>query len=199
MVDKLHIHDFAKVKKIVEQTAQKYWGRNYKVSQYVFGTVEDARQVCWVRLFESKTARQIISEDIGESGGLISIIAKRGMQDYVRSTLGRNGHANNSKACYTTYYMDYYNTGENDIVDLPLADLRVSVEDAVIEKKLYEELMDFINNKLSRQERMVMNYIYKDGQKMKKIGRDLFSVTESRISQIKRKALDKLRKQYEKV
>jgi len=52
----------------------------------VFGSIEDAEQVGWVRMIESKKIKEILQNDeVSNNEGLIVTIAYRGMMDYIRS------------------------------------------------------------------------------------------------------------------
>lgn len=183
------------VSKLLRQTAFKFWKRSYHVSRYVFHSIEDTMQVGWVRLLESKKGCELLSNTEGNAG-LICHIAKRGMQDYVRSVLGREGKDSaKSLKLTTTYYMDYYENDQGDLMDIPIEHATVSIEQQVIEKQIMSELDEFMRKRLSRRDKLIMDYLYREGKTAREITKK-FSMTESRISQIRSKCIDELRSKY---
>ena len=199
MVDKTFLENYPAIDKLVRQTAHVYFRKSYRISKYVFSTVEDAQQVGWVRLLESKRASELMAGDITGSEGLLCKIAQFGMKDYVRTVLGRDGKSNkNYKGkgkLATTYYMDYFNNDDNDTFDLPIASNDPSAEEVLIREQLMNELQGFMENKLSRRDKIIMDYLYKKEMTADEVG-GRFAITESRVSQIRSAALEKLRDKY---
>lgn len=196
MVERLVISNYQGINDLVRQTAFKYWRKSWRVSNYVFASIDDVMQVCWVRLLESKKGRELITQDIEGFQGLICTIAKRGIQDYVRSHLGREGKSSKNDRIFTTYYMDYLESDSGDIVDLPIASATRSIEDELIKKQMLSELNDFMNRKLSRRDKMIMDYLYKNDATAKEVGEKMFNITESRVSQIRTQAIKQLRNKF---
>jgi RNA polymerase sigma factor (sigma-70 family) len=186
-----------KITDLVNVAAKKIFIKHPKfITYHVFGALEDAEQVGWVRVFESKKMKEIIdSDDIDNNAGLIVTILYRGMVDYIRSVAGREGR--NGKASpkqmqilLTTRYMDYYANDEGDDYDLPIPCPKNS-ESQIVGDILAKEIEEFMNKKLSRRDKMIMDYLFKEGMTGKEIGKK-FAVTESRIAQIKEKAVKQL-------
>ena len=159
----------------------------------MFGSIEDAEQVGWVRMIESKKIKEILQNDeVSNNEGLIVTIAYRGMMDYIRSVAGREGltgkaSAKSQQIFMTSYYMDYYSNDDGDLLDMPFPCKKNSGA-KIYEHILANEIEEFMRNKLSKREKMIMDHIYKDGFNQKEVGK-LFSVTESRINQVKTKAI----------
>jgi RNA polymerase sigma factor (sigma-70 family) len=145
-------------------------------------------------MIESKKIKEILNSDKGIEGneGLIVTIAYRGMIDYIRSVAGREGKTGKTSGkaqqiFMTSYYMDYYSNDDGDLMDMPFP-CKKNSGTKIYEHLLAKEIDQFMEDKLSKREKMIMDHIYKDGLKQKEIGK-LFSVTESRINQVKTKAI----------
>lgn len=200
------INDFDKVNKLVKSAAKKFWSKAYHLCWHVFSEFEDLEQVGWVRLCESKKLRDLISKDIKGKEGLIRIAAYRGMVDYARSVIGREDtkSARGLQLYKTTRYMDYYSKfkSENevvnvdDILDYMLPEsTQETHEDVLVYQSIQKEIDDFMNKKLSKREKMIMDYIYVNGETMKDVGK-LFKVSDSRISQIHTNAIKAAQKKF---
>jgi len=203
---RVRVSDQEKINKLVKSAASKLWKKAYSLCWHVFSEFEDLEQVGWVRLCESEKLRTIIAGDIKGKEGLIRTAAYRGMIDYVRSVIGREDVENCARHLQlyrTTRYMDYYGKvnadgmtlSPDDILDhmLPEPLYQATTEDAVIRNSLQAQISDFMNKRLSRRDKMIMDYLYQDGHTQKDAGK-LFEVTESRISQVHKKAIKKIRK-----
>ena len=199
----MNIKDFDKFEDLIDQTAKTLWKRSYRLCNHVFGMIEDMKQVGWTRMLESKKGRELLEVGVEGQQGLICTIVKRGMLDYIRSVLGREDQ-NSSKGLQlymTTYYMDYYLEGHgspHDMLDIMLPSENreeKSPENTVIAKLLLEEVEEFMRNKLSRRDKMIMDYLHKNDHNRKEVGKK-FKVTESRVSQLRTKAIQKVRQKY---
>lgn len=207
MSDPVHIEDFEIVNDMVDAAARKIWRKSYHICLYVFGAFEDVTQVGWAALCAKKSARAIISKPADGQQGLIQTIAYRGMIDYIRSVIGRQDTENCArklKLFRTTYYMDYFMksdpngmiTNHDEMLDyiMPKAETETP-ESLTMAAALQSEIDNFLNKKLNRKDKMIMDYMYKMDLSQREIG-EKFSMTESRVSQIKKKAIQQARDKF---
>ena len=194
--EKIKILRYDEINEALKKTAYIMWKKAWSMCYHVFYNIEDAVQVMWTRLLESKKGRElIILDDISDYVGLIVTIAKRGMLDYIRSVLGREGKNDHRKGVlYTTYYMDYLE-GDSDPFDIMLPAQDTSPEKAAIRNNMMKEISTFLNNRLSRRDRMIVSYVFNNKLSMKEIG-EKFSITESRVSQLTGKTMKELKKEF---
>lgn len=205
MEEQIFIEDFDAVDVIVQQAANKLWKKSYKICWHVFGSFEDTVQTGWTALFASKKARAILAEPIEGNKGLINTIAYRGMIDYVRSVLGRENQdsAKRLQLYRTTRYMDFYKVDKNgneynndELLDIIMPRHECGdPESLLIAATMQKDIDTFLNNRLSRRDKMIMDYIYKHDLTSREIGKK-FAITESRVSQVKSKAIKLTQKRF---
>lgn len=197
-----------------------------KLNYLAFGEFEDAVQIAWTRLIESVQARDIIIGNISGKEALLVTIMKNGLIDYMRSRIGRDENTHKSKGMFaTTYYMDYYRTSDT-VIDLPIKDRRYTPENfdrailvsqllddwkeeerkVKIREKMQRDIEQFIRKKkekqekrkkreLTDQEKNTLKLMVHWGMDQREIGRSL-GLTESRVSQIVKKGIDKLKEKH---
>jgi len=199
MNKQIHIEDFDIVSDMVDAAARKIWSKSYKMCWHVFGEFEDTTQVGWAAICGKKSAREIVAKSAEGNHGLILTIAYRGMLDYVRSVVGRENAENCDRKLQlfrTTRYMDYCLksnsrgkiTNHNDMLDYIMPMETKTPESILIASSLQQEIDAFLNKKLNRKDKMIMDYIFKNDIGQREIGKK-FKITESRVSQIKAKAI----------
>lgn len=188
------IRNLREIADLVNTAAKKLFRKHHRsITNHVFGSIEDAEQVGWVRMVESKKIKEILENDaVKDNEGLIVTIAYRGMIDYIRSVAGREGKTGKASGkaqqiFMTSYYMDYYSNEDGDLMDIPFS-CKKNDGAKIYEHVLANEIEEFMKKKLSKREKMIMDYIYKGGLKQREVSK-LFSVTESRITQMKDKAI----------
>jgi RNA polymerase sigma factor (sigma-70 family) len=195
----IYVEDFDLVDKIIQQAAQKLWKKSYKTCWHVFSSFEDSTQVAWTALCSSRKSQEILAQSIKGKEGLINTIAYRGMVDYIRSVIGRKDKPNSDRSLQlfrTTRYMDFYKSDKygheynpEDLLDIIMPQKECEdPESLLIASTMQKEIDIFLNSKLSRKDKMIMDYIHKKDLTMKEVGKK-FAITESRVSQIKAKAI----------
>ena len=206
MNNQIHIEDFEAINKIVAQAASKLWKKSYRMCWHVFSSFEDTTQVGWTALCAKKSSQAAIALPIDGNEGLINTIAYRGMVDYMRSVIGRKDNPNSDRSLQlycTTRYMDYYKNNKNgdeyssdDLLDLIMPQVELKTpESLLIASTMQKDIDDFLISKLNRREKMIMDHIFKDDYTQKEVSKK-FAVTESRISQIRTKAIEKARERF---
>ena len=191
-----------KMTDLMNIAAKKLYIRYPKfLTQHVFGGLEDAEQVGWVRMLESKKIQELVElETLKGNEGLIITIDYRGMIDYIRSVAGREGRGDKQskkqqQILMTTYYMDYYQSKNGESRDLPIYSTQTN-DVTMVEEILAKEVNEFMRKKLSRKDKMIMDYIYQCDLTQKEVGKE-FKVSESRINQIKTQAIRTVRRAME--
>lgn len=206
--EKARILHLDELEDLVDKIARSYIKRVYSgIFHHVFGTLDDVKQVIWTRFLEAKQAREIIQGDIAEHRGLLTTIAKRGLVDYTRTHLGRyrddKKFTTKNGILASTYYMDYYESEDGGMYELPLAsddDTYAEVERKILTEKIQRDIYSFINSKtrtkgLSKaQLEMIWEMMHQDFS-MREIAKTV-GVTESRVSQIHKQNINRLRKKY---
>ena len=189
-------YDMDKMSDLMNVAAKKLFIRYPKfLTHHVFSELQDAEQVGWVRMLESKKIKEIMKESaIDGNEGLIITIAYRGMIDYIRSVTGREGKRSRreQQVVMTTYYMDYYSSKDGGDRDMPLYSTRDNGK-TMVEQLLAKEVNKFMRKTLSCREKMIMDYLFKDDMTQREAGKK-FKVTESRINQIKTQAIKTISK-----
>lgn len=188
---------------LVNKAARTYYSKSYyKIRQYVFAEFEDIEQTIWVGLLSRKNIVSILN-DIEGNEGLIVTVAQRAIIDYVRTIIGRDrkdkdgNYITNKKS---TWFAEInHMTFENE--DGEEYSIQVSDEGEgqklMFEETVKKEIDDFLKSKLSRREKMIYDYVKSGKITMKEAGK-YFSITESRISQIKKKIDGDIIKHYER-
>ena len=198
-IEKIELHEYEELENLVQKIANSFIKKNYSaLIAIAFGNRDDIMQVIWTRFLEVNKSREIIKSGIKGNKALLTTIAKRGLVDYMRTQIGRHDEKRGTKnykgqgMMKTTYYMTYMYPEEGGYVDIMIEDPK-DYEAEIMENILREELDNFMRQKLTPKENMVMKLYAKDQLNMKEIG-DVMSVTESRVSQIMSSAKTKMRK-----
>lgn len=208
----MHIEDFEAVDKMVKAAARSLWKKAYKMCWHVFSSMEDCEQVGWTAICARKSSRELVSKSIKGKKAFIRTIAYSGMQDYIRSAIGRkdSGSYKYLQITHTTRYMDYYVAGKNgggldyDIssderLDLILPkDKLPDPESILIEKTLQKDIDDFFIRKLNTRDKMMLDHFFKKDMNLKEIAKE-FGVTESRASQVNIKSIKYAQWRFNKV
>lgn len=182
-----------------------YWRKSFpKIRNYVFADINDVRQVAWLGILERKVTRQMIEDGINGNEGLLATIVSRSIIDYVRHIVGRANkdnsgeYLNNKKSVWKSeFHFMEYNDYNSDFIPFELPSKDAPVDAQVAENILKQEIEDFISSKLNKGERMIYQYI-KSGKMSARDAGKKFKLTESRISQVKSNAENKIKKHFNK-
>ena len=146
----------------------------------------------------------MIKDGINGNEGLLATIVSRSIIDYVRYIVGRANkdnsgeYLNNNKSIWKSefHFMEYsdYNS---DFIPFELPSKDAPVDAQVAENILKQEIEDFISSKLNKSERMIYQYIKSGKISAKDVGKK-FKLTESRISQVKSNAENKIKEHFNK-
>lgn len=164
-----------------------------KIIHYVFGYFEDIEQQVWQAILSDKDLIRLTNEPIDGNEGMIVTIAYRRMIDHIRSTIGRKTDGTtHPKVKGVLRTQDLYTQADPESGDLEIQipcsrHTPATVDDHV----LASEVEAFMRSKLSRREKMIMDYLYQKDMGGREVGKK-FSLTKGRISQVRKQAISKL-------
>lgn len=152
--------------------------------QYAFGDKEDAYQEAWLALIQEK-----FDLDTTDGAVLYRVIQRR-LYDHMRTVLGRtkdNKPTNKGKALQSQSLDESLTHSDHQLETKPIA----------FERTLTNSIVEFLNNKMNVREQYIARMFFFENLTEKEIAKKL-QVTESRVSQVKKKITDKIGKRFDR-